>query len=51
MDQIKLYLKSCRMLMKSQWQYRTSFIIQTISQLIMMGTELLAVIFLIKFLI
>ncbi|MBQ1946040.1 MAG: ABC-2 family transporter protein [Clostridia bacterium] len=48
MDQIKLYLKSCRMLMKSQWQYRTSFIIQTISQLIMMGTELLAVIFLIN---
>lgn len=48
MDHFKLYLKSCRMLMKSQWQYRTSFILQTFSQLIMMGTELLAVIFLIN---
>lgn len=48
MNHLTLYLKSCRMLMKSQWQYRTSFIIQTISQLIMMGTELLAVIFLIN---
>ena len=48
MDQIKLYLKSCRMLMRSQWQYRLSFIMQTVSQLIMMGTELLAVIFLIN---
>lgn len=48
MDSIKLYLKSCRMLMRSQWQYRTSFVLQTISQLIMMGTELLAVIFLIN---
>jgi len=48
MNHLTLYLKSCHMLMKSQWQYRTSFIIQTISQLIMMGTELLAVIFLIN---
>lgn len=48
MNHIKLYLKSCRMLMKSQWQYRTSFILQTLTQLIMMGTELLAVIFLIN---
>lgn len=48
MDHFKLYLKSCRMLMKSQWQYRTSFILQTFTQLIMMGTELLAVIFLIN---
>ncbi len=48
MDHLKLYLKSCRMLMKSQWQYRTSFILQTCTQLIMMGTELLAVIFLIN---
>lgn len=48
MDQIKLYLKSCRMLMRSQWQYRASFAMQTVSQLIMMGTELLAVIFLIN---
>lgn len=48
MEQIRLYLKSCRMLMKSQWQYKTSFILQTLTQLIMMGTELLAVIFLIN---
>lgn len=48
MDSVRLYLKSCRMLMKSQWQYRTSFVLQTLSQLIMMGTELLAVIFLIN---
>ncbi|MBR5231735.1 MAG: ABC-2 family transporter protein [Clostridia bacterium] len=48
MDPIKLYLKSCRMLMRSQWQYRLSFFMQTVTQLIMMGTELLAVIFLIN---
>ena len=48
MDHLKLYLKSCRMLMRSQWQYRTSFVLQTLTQLIMMGTELLAVIFLIN---
>ena len=48
MEHVKLYLKSCRMLMRSQWQYRSSFIMQTVSQLIMMGTELLAVIFLIN---
>lgn len=48
MEHIKLYLKSCRMLMRSQWQYRASFLMQTFSQLVMMGTELLAVIFLIN---
>jgi len=48
MDSIRLYLKSCRMLMKSQFQYRASFMMQTVSQLIMMGTELLAVVFLIN---
>ena len=48
MDSVRLYLKSCRMLMKSQFQYRASFVMQTVSQLIMMGTELLAVIFLIN---
>lgn len=48
MDSIRLYLKSCRMLMKSQFQYRASFMMQTVTQLIMMGTELLAVVFLIN---
>jgi len=48
MDHIRLYLKSCRMLLRSQWQYRTSFFLQTFTQLVMMGTELLAVIFLIN---
>ena len=48
MEHIKLYLKSCRMLMHSQWQYRTSFLLQTLTQLVMMGTELLAIFFLIN---
>lgn len=46
MDALRLYAKSCGMLMRSQWQYRYSFWLFTFTQLIMMGAELLAVLLL-----
>ena len=44
MDTMKLYLKSMKMLLRSQMQYPASFIMQTIAQMIMEGGEFLAVI-------
>ncbi len=44
MDTIRLYIKSMRMLMKSQLQYPASFLMQTLAQLVMEGGEMLAVI-------
>ena len=44
MDTIRLYIRSMGMLIKSQLQYRTSFIMQTLAQLVMEGGEMLAVI-------
>ena len=44
MDTIRLYIRSMGMLLKSQLQYRTSFILQTLAQLVMEGGEMLAVI-------
>lgn len=48
MNAIKLYLKSCGMLIRSQWQYKTSFWLNTFSQLFMIATELLAVMLLLN---
>ena len=45
-NSLRLYCKSCRMLMRSQMQYRASFLMQTFTQLLMMVTELLAVLIL-----
>jgi len=47
MDTIRLYVRSMRMLLKSQMQYPASFAMQTLAQLIMEGGELLAVILLV----
>ena len=44
MNTIRLYLRSMGMLMKSQMQYRVSFFMQTLAQLVMEGGEMLAVI-------
>lgn len=44
MNTIRLYIRSMGMLIKSQLQYRTSFIMQTLAQLVMEGGEMLAVI-------
>ena len=44
MNTFKLYLKSMRMLLKSQLQYPASFLMQTLAQLVMEGGEMLAVI-------
>ena len=44
MDTLKLYLKSMKMLLRSQMQYPASFIMQTLAQFIMEGGELMAVI-------
>ena len=44
MDTIRLYIRSMGMLLKSQLQYRTSFIMQTLAQLVMEGGEMMAVI-------
>lgn len=44
MDALRLYLHSLKMLVKCQLQYRTSFVLQMISQLIMMGGEMLAIV-------
>ena len=46
LDSIRLYIKSCRMLMRCQMQYRTSFLLNCFSQLMMLGTELAAVLLL-----
>lgn len=48
LNAIALYFKSCRMLMRSQMQYRASFLMQTLSQLFMIATELLAVLLLME---
>ena len=45
-NSLRLYFKSCRMLIRSQMQYRASFLMQTFTQLVMMVTELLAVLIL-----
>ena len=47
MDTVKLYLRSMRMLIRSQLQYPLSFTLQTIAQLVMEGGEMLAVILLV----
>ena len=44
MDTIRLYIRSMGMLIKSQLQYRASFIMQTLAQLVMEGGEMMAVI-------
>lgn len=44
MNTLKLYLRSMRMLLKSQLQYPASFLMQTLAQLVMEGGEMLAVI-------
>ena len=44
MDTVKLYLKSMKMLLRSQMQYPASFLMQTLAQLVMEGGEFLAVI-------
>ena len=44
MNTIRLYIRSMGMLIRSQLQYRASFIMQTLAQLIMEGGEMLAVI-------
>lgn len=48
MNHLRLYLKSCRMLMKCQMQYRASFFMQTLAQLVMMLSEFLAVVLLMR---
>lgn len=47
MKTIRLYLHAMAMLMKSQFEYPVSFILQTLAQLIMEGGEMLAVILII----
>ena len=47
MDTVKLYLRSMKMLLRSQLQYPLSFIMQTLSQIVMTGGELMAVLLLI----
>ncbi|MBR6184667.1 MAG: ABC-2 family transporter protein [Clostridia bacterium] len=44
MDTVKLYLRSMKMLLRSQMQYPASFLMQTLAQLVMEGGEFLAVI-------
>lgn len=48
MDTIRLYLHSVRMLLKSHLQYPSSFILQTVAQIIMEAGELMAVLLLIS---
>lgn len=48
MDTVKLYLHSVRMLLKSRLQYPSSFLLQTLAQIIMEGGELMAVLLLIS---
>ena len=47
MDTVKLYLKSMKMLLRSQMQYPASFIMQTIAQIVMEGGEMMAVLLII----
>jgi len=47
MDTVKLYLKSMKMLFRSQLQYPASFIMQTIAQIVMEGGEMMAVLLII----
>ena len=47
MDTIKLYLRSMKMLMRCQMEYPCSFLLNTLSQIIMQGGELFAVMLLI----
>ena len=44
MDTVRLYIRSMCMLLKSHLQYPSSFIMQTLAQLVMEGGEMLAVI-------
>ncbi len=47
MDTIKLYFHSMAMLMKCQLEYRSSFIMQTLAQIVMEAGELMAVLLII----
>lgn len=47
MDTVKLYLKSMKMLLRSQMQYPASFMMQTIAQIVMEGGEMMAVLLII----
>lgn len=47
MDTVKLYFRSMKMLIRCQMEYPLSFLLNTLSQFIMMGGELLAVILLV----
>ena len=44
MNTLRLYFKSIGMLLKSHLQYPSSFIMQTIAQLVMEGGEMMVVI-------
>ena len=44
---LRLYLSSMGILLKSQWQYPASFLMQTLAQLVMEGGEMLAVVLLV----
>ena len=48
MDTVKLYLHSVRMLLRSHLQYPSSFILQTVAQIVMEAGELMAVLLLIS---
>ena len=47
MDTVKLYLRSMKMLMRCQMEYPVSFLLNTLSQFVMMGGELMAVLLLV----
>ena len=47
MNTLRLYARSMAILIKSQFQYPLSFLMQTIAQLVMEGGEMLALILLI----
>lgn len=47
MDTVKLYLRSMKMLLKSQLQYPASFVMQLLAQLVMEAGEMLAVLLII----
>lgn len=47
MDSLKLYLRSMRMYLRARLNYPRSFVLQTLSQLVMLGGELLAVLLII----
>ena len=44
MNTLRLYVKSIGMLLKSHLQYPSSFIMQTLAQLVMEGGEMMVVI-------